>query len=155
MTRRYRDPATGRLLTAARPGVRPGMPLTARERSIIERLANGMTVSEIAAADNVSHKTTEAHLCNARIKMRARTRTHLVALYLRPCISKKPYRRRCTRAMPGCVRPYQPGSSRPRRSLVGASSPPSARTVAWATSPHDSQGRVRRTYGNGTGVHRH
>ena len=54
--------------------------LTDREREILTQAAQGKTSDDIAVLLNISGLTAETHLKNAIKKMRARNRTHAVAL---------------------------------------------------------------------------
>lgn len=53
--------------------------LSARELQIIERIALGLSAKEVAIELGIAHRTVERHIENARYKMRARNKTHMVA----------------------------------------------------------------------------
>src|SRR5690349_8535792 len=53
--------------------------LTLRERQILERVALGRSAKEVAAELGIAHRTVERHIENARYKMRARNKTHMIA----------------------------------------------------------------------------
>jgi DNA-binding CsgD family transcriptional regulator len=55
---------------------------TAREREVLELLANGATDDQIAAALALSPATVQSHVRNAKAKLGARTRAQAVALAL-------------------------------------------------------------------------
>jgi DNA-binding CsgD family transcriptional regulator len=53
--------------------------LSLRERQILERVALGRSAKEVAAELGIAHRTVERHIENARYKMRARNKTHMIA----------------------------------------------------------------------------
>ncbi len=55
-----------------------GVCLTARELEVLELVASGLSAKEIALRVSICPRTVERHIDNARLKMRARNRTHLV-----------------------------------------------------------------------------
>ena len=55
-----------------------GVCLTARELEVLELVAGGLSAKEIALRIAIGPRTVERHIDNARLKMRARNRTHLV-----------------------------------------------------------------------------
>lgn len=55
-----------------------GVCLTARELEVLELVAGGLSAKEIALRIDIGARTVERHIDNARMKMRARNRTHLV-----------------------------------------------------------------------------
>lgn len=58
-----------------------GIPtLTGREFQILELVALGYSAKEIAQQCDIAHRTVEAHLDTMRLKLRARNRTHMVAI---------------------------------------------------------------------------
>lgn len=61
----------------ARPLARP---LTTRERQILELLASGATGEQIAEQLALSPETVQKHVHNAKRKMGADTRAHMIAL---------------------------------------------------------------------------
>ncbi|MCL6729963.1 helix-turn-helix domain-containing protein [Sphingomonas hankyongi] len=52
--------------------------LSSREREILERVACGQSAKEVAVALGIGHRTVERHIENARYKMRARNKTHMI-----------------------------------------------------------------------------
>lgn len=56
--------------------------LTSRELQILELVAFGNSAKEIAQRCDIAHRTVEAHLDTARLKLRARNRTHMVGIAL-------------------------------------------------------------------------
>jgi DNA-binding NarL/FixJ family response regulator len=56
--------------------------LTPRERQIVEMLAQGATGEQIATELVLSPETVQKHVHNAKRKMGAATRAHLIALAL-------------------------------------------------------------------------
>ena len=52
--------------------------LSNREREILERVACGQSAKEVALALGIAHRTVERHIENARYKMRARNKTHMI-----------------------------------------------------------------------------
>jgi PAS domain S-box-containing protein len=61
------------------PASRGEVPLTAREREVVQLIASGDTGPEIAEALHVSPHTIRHHVRNAMDKLGARSRAHLVA----------------------------------------------------------------------------
>lgn len=58
-----------------------GLPiLTPRELEILELVALGHSAKEIALRNDVTHRTVETQLDIMRLKLRARNRTHMVAI---------------------------------------------------------------------------
>ena len=57
-----------------------GATLTRRERQIVEMLARGSTGEQIAQELVLSPETVQKHVHNAKRKMGAATRAHLIAL---------------------------------------------------------------------------
>jgi DNA-binding CsgD family transcriptional regulator len=53
--------------------------LSVRERQILERVAQGQSAKEVAVDLGIAHRTVERHIENARYKMRARNKTHMIA----------------------------------------------------------------------------
>jgi LuxR family transcriptional regulator, transcriptional regulator of spore coat protein len=53
--------------------------LSVRERQILERVALGRSAKEVAVELGIAHRTVERHIENARYKMRARNKTHMIA----------------------------------------------------------------------------
>jgi DNA-binding NarL/FixJ family response regulator len=69
----------------ARPGARPVSSLralTAREREVLQLVAEGLTSKEIAAALGVSLKTIETHRTNLMAKLEIRKASSLVRIAL-------------------------------------------------------------------------
>ena len=60
--------------------------LTAREREILQLLANGMSNSDVAAKLFISSETVKSHVRHILTKLEADTRTHAVAIALRDSI---------------------------------------------------------------------
>jgi LuxR family transcriptional regulator, transcriptional regulator of spore coat protein len=52
--------------------------LSFRERQILEQVAQGRSAKEVAVNLGIAHRTVERHIENARNKMRARNKTHLI-----------------------------------------------------------------------------
>jgi DNA-binding NarL/FixJ family response regulator len=78
----YVDPA---LMPAFLPGDRDDM-LTAREREILQLLADGMSNADVAARLFISQETVKSHVRHILTKLEADTRTHAVAIALREAI---------------------------------------------------------------------
>ena len=57
--------------------------LTARQREILTRLANGASVDEIAEELGLSPETVRVHIRNARRRLGARSRSHAVVIALK------------------------------------------------------------------------
>ncbi|HEY4070366.1 MAG TPA: helix-turn-helix transcriptional regulator [Sphingomicrobium sp.] len=53
--------------------------LSSRERQVLERVALGRSAKEVAVELGIAHRTVERHIENARYKMRARNKTHMIA----------------------------------------------------------------------------
>ena len=60
--------------------------LTARERQILQLLADGMSNAEVAAKLFISQETVKSHVRHILTKLEADTRTHAVAIALRESI---------------------------------------------------------------------
>jgi two-component system response regulator NreC len=60
--------------------------LTAREREILQLLADGMSNAEVAAKLFISQETVKSHVRHILTKLEADTRTHAVAIALRESI---------------------------------------------------------------------
>jgi DNA-binding NarL/FixJ family response regulator len=60
--------------------------LTAREREILQLLADGMSNAEVAAKLFISQETVKSHVRHILTKLEADTRTHAVAIALRDAI---------------------------------------------------------------------
>ena len=54
--------------------------LSAREQEVAGLVAEGLTDREIAARLGLAHRTVQTHVANARHKLGADNRSHLVAL---------------------------------------------------------------------------
>lgn len=54
--------------------------LTAREREVLELVANGYSAKSIGVRLEIAPRTVERHIENLRLKMRARNRAHMVTL---------------------------------------------------------------------------
>lgn len=54
--------------------------LTLRELQILELVAQGYSAKEIAQEIHVAPRTVESHIDTIRLKLRARNRTHMVAI---------------------------------------------------------------------------
>jgi LuxR family transcriptional regulator, transcriptional regulator of spore coat protein len=60
-----------------------GVPLlTVREKQVLELIAQGLSAKEVAQEIDIAPRTVERHIENIRLKLRARNRTHMVALAL-------------------------------------------------------------------------
>ena len=57
--------------------------LTAREREILQLLADGMSNADVAAKLFISQETVKSHVRHILAKLEADTRTHAVAIALR------------------------------------------------------------------------
>jgi DNA-binding NarL/FixJ family response regulator len=79
------DPAARSLIAAAHPeGDVPRVRvLTVREREVLARLADGLSVEEIAADLVLSTETIRTHVRNAMGKLQTRTRAHAIVVALR------------------------------------------------------------------------
>ena len=60
--------------------------LTAREREILQLLADGMSNGEVAKKLFISQETVKSHVRHILAKLEADTRTHAVAIALRDAI---------------------------------------------------------------------
>jgi DNA-binding CsgD family transcriptional regulator len=60
------------------PAGAPGDPLTAREREIVQLLAEGKSNKEVAAVLNISVKTAETHRANIMRKLNLHSTSDLV-----------------------------------------------------------------------------
>src|SRR4029434_6192565 len=69
------------LRPASLPGDREHL-LTAREREILQLLADGMSNADVAARLFISQETVKSHVRHILAKLAADTRTHAVALAL-------------------------------------------------------------------------
>ena len=78
----YVDPA----LMPAFLGGRGDELLTAREREILQLLADGMSNADVAARLYISQETVKSHVRHILAKLEADTRTHAVAIALREAI---------------------------------------------------------------------
>jgi LuxR family transcriptional regulator of spore coat protein len=56
--------------------------LTPRERNVLGLVASGDTAKQIAIRLDIAPRTVEKHIDQARLKMRAKNRVHLIALAL-------------------------------------------------------------------------
>ncbi|MGH9553371.1 MAG: helix-turn-helix domain-containing protein [Terriglobales bacterium] len=52
--------------------------LSFRERQVLEHVAQGQSAKEVAVELGIAHRTVERHIENARNKMRARNKTHMI-----------------------------------------------------------------------------
>jgi LuxR family transcriptional regulator, transcriptional regulator of spore coat protein len=60
-----------------------GVPLlTVREKQVLELITQGLSAKEAAQEIDIAPRTVERHIENIRLKLRARNRTHMVALAL-------------------------------------------------------------------------
>lgn len=67
-----------------KPNSLPDCPLvTAREREILELVAQGLSTKEIASEVSIAPRTVDRHIENARLKLGARNRTHMVVCAIR------------------------------------------------------------------------
>lgn len=57
-----------------------GLDLTVRELQILELVALGFSAKEVAQQIEIAPRTVECHIDTMRLKMRARNRTHMVAI---------------------------------------------------------------------------
>lgn len=57
-----------------------GLELTVRELQILELVALGYSAKEVAQEIDIAPRTVECHIDTMRLKMRARNRTHMVAI---------------------------------------------------------------------------
>ncbi len=64
--------------------------LTAREREVLRLAANGFTSKEIAQQITIAHRTVERHIENARLKLGARNRAHLISKALKAGLLTEP-----------------------------------------------------------------
>jgi DNA-binding NarL/FixJ family response regulator len=79
----YVDPA---LMPAFLSGKDQADMLTAREREILQLLADGMSNADVAAKLFISQETVKSHVRHILAKLEADTRTHAVAIALRESI---------------------------------------------------------------------
>jgi len=79
----YVDPA---LMPAFLTGKGRDEMLTAREREILQLLADGMSNADVAAKLFISQETVKSHVRHILAKLEADTRTHAVAIALRDAI---------------------------------------------------------------------
>jgi DNA-binding NarL/FixJ family response regulator len=79
----YIDPA---LMPAFLPGRDRDEMLTAREREILQLLADGMSNADVAAKLFISQETVKSHVRHILTKLEADTRTQAVAIALREAI---------------------------------------------------------------------
>jgi DNA-binding NarL/FixJ family response regulator len=79
----YVDPALMPEFLAARD---QGEMLTAREREILQLLADGMSNADVAEKLFISQETVKSHVRHILTKLEADTRTHAVAIALREAI---------------------------------------------------------------------
>jgi DNA-binding NarL/FixJ family response regulator len=79
----YVDPA---LMPAFLSGKDQTDMLTAREREILQLLADGMSNADVAAKLFISQETVKSHVRHILAKLEADTRTHAVAIALREAI---------------------------------------------------------------------
>jgi DNA-binding NarL/FixJ family response regulator len=79
----YIDPA---LMPAFLSGKEGTDMLTARERQILQLLADGMSNADVAAKLFISQETVKSHVRHILAKLEADTRTHAVAIALRDSI---------------------------------------------------------------------
>jgi DNA-binding NarL/FixJ family response regulator len=79
----YIDPA---LMPAFLPGRDRDEMLTAREREILQLLADGMSNADVAAKLFISQETVKSHVRHILAKLEADTRTQAVAIALREAI---------------------------------------------------------------------
>jgi DNA-binding NarL/FixJ family response regulator len=75
------DPEVQRRLDARPEG--PGRVLSVREREVLGRLAEGLSIEEIAADLVLSTETIRTHVRNAMGKLETRTRAHAIVVALR------------------------------------------------------------------------
>ena len=64
--------------------------LTMREREVLRLAANGYTSKEIAQQIDIAHRTVERHIENARLKLGARNRAHLIGKALKAGLLAEP-----------------------------------------------------------------
>lgn len=64
--------------------------LTARECEVLRLAANGYTSKEIAQQIDIAHRTVERHIENARLKLGARNRAHLISKALKAGLLAEP-----------------------------------------------------------------
>ncbi|MBV8396512.1 MAG: helix-turn-helix transcriptional regulator, partial [Actinobacteria bacterium] len=77
------DPA---LMPAFLSGADKDDTLTAREREILQLLADGMSNADVATKLFISQETVKSHVRHILTKLEADTRTHAVAIALRDAI---------------------------------------------------------------------
>jgi DNA-binding NarL/FixJ family response regulator len=75
------DPQVRERLSSRAEG--PGRVLTVREREVLARLAEGLSIDEIAAELVLSTETIRTHVRNAMGKLGTRTRAHAIVVALR------------------------------------------------------------------------
>lgn len=78
----YIDPRLRQAFLTCQDAGRPPM-LSAREREIMELLAEGLTSDEVASSLVLSAETVKTHVRNAISKLQARNRVHAIAIALR------------------------------------------------------------------------
>ena len=72
------------------PVHRRGLPLTFRQRQILDGYARGLRTCDVARVLGITHKTIEGHLGNAKARLGARTVTQAVALYVQQAGTRRP-----------------------------------------------------------------
>jgi DNA-binding NarL/FixJ family response regulator len=78
----YIDPRLRQAFLSCQDAERPPM-LSAREREIMELLADGLTSDEVASSLVLSAETVKTHVRNAMSKLQAKNRVHAIAIALR------------------------------------------------------------------------
>lgn len=63
--------------------------MTKRELEILELVASGKSAKEVAQICEIAPRTVECHLDTMRLKLRARNRTHMVAIAIAADIISK------------------------------------------------------------------
>jgi DNA-binding NarL/FixJ family response regulator len=69
----------GRLARAARTGARMGSTLTSREITILQLLAEGLTLRQVGTRLGISHRTVESHVTKLYRKLEVTTRVQAMA----------------------------------------------------------------------------
>lgn len=87
--------------------------LTSRELQILQLVALGKSAKEVALECQIAPRTVESHLGSIRLKLRARNRTHMVAIAIATDILSI-----CSLRVQPVAGPLLPGSPLPRNTRM-------------------------------------